>query len=139
MFKWSKRSNAIIQSCDERLQRVVNRALSFQHLDITCIEGYRTIERQQELYRLGKSKLDGIENKSKHNFSPSYAIDIAPITPGKGIDWDNKFAFHILAGLMFAAAGDEGVRIRWGGDWDGDFSNTDQTFNDLPHFELMDY
>lgn len=28
-----------------------------------------------------------------------------------------------------------GVRITWGGDWDGDKSFKDNKFNDLPHFE----
>jgi len=27
-------------------------------------------------------------------------------------------------------------RIRWGGDWDSDTDLKDNTFNDLPHFEI---
>jgi hypothetical protein len=33
-------------------------------------------------------------------------------------------------------AEETGVDIRWGGDWDGDRSLEDQTFHDLPHFEV---
>ena len=29
------------------------------------------------------------------------------------------------------------VSLRWGGDWDGDGDRTDQTFNDLMHWELI--
>lgn len=38
---------------------------------------------------------------------------------------------------MFQAASTTGVKIRWGGDWDGDWIHTDQSFHDLPHFELV--
>ena len=31
-----------------------------------------------------------------------------------------------------------GIRLRWGGDWDGDNELRDQTFNDLVHFEVID-
>lgn len=30
-----------------------------------------------------------------------------------------------------------GVKIRWGGDWDLDTDLKDNTFDDLPHFELI--
>jgi hypothetical protein len=30
------------------------------------------------------------------------------------------------------------IKIRWGGDWDSDNIMKDQTFNDLPHFQLED-
>jgi peptidoglycan L-alanyl-D-glutamate endopeptidase CwlK len=30
-----------------------------------------------------------------------------------------------------------GIKIRWGGDWDRDEELHDQTFFDLPHFELI--
>ncbi len=40
---------------------------------------------------------------------------------------------------MLAAAHDLGIELRWGGDWDRDAEFDDQTFNDLPHFELYDY
>jgi hypothetical protein len=30
-----------------------------------------------------------------------------------------------------------GIESRMGADWDGDFDTKDQTFHDLPHFELV--
>ena len=42
----------------------------------------------------------------------------------------------MLAGAMISNADELDISIRWGGDWNGDGTLTDQTFNDLPHFEL---
>jgi hypothetical protein len=30
-----------------------------------------------------------------------------------------------------------GIKIRWGGDWNGDWKVKDNHFDDLPHFELI--
>ena len=84
------------------------------------------------MFRQGKSKLRAGE--SKHNFDPSRAVDIAPYP----IDWDDAKRFYLLAGMMFQAATNLRVTLRWGGDWDGDWIHTDQTFFDLPHLELRD-
>ena len=62
------------------------------------------------------------------------AVDIAPYE----IDWENAKRFYLLAGMMFQAANDLGIKIRWGGDWDMDWDHADQRFIDLPHFELVD-
>lgn len=137
MFKWGKRSLANLSSCDTRLNRIATRVLNLGIIDIACIEGHRSIDRQQKLFHAGKSKIDGINKKGKHNYSPSLAGDFVPLVNGV-VDWDNKLAFHIMAGLFFAIAAEEGVKLRWGGDWDGDFSNKDQSFHDLPHFEIVE-
>ena len=36
---------------------------------------------------------------------------------------------------MLGVAAAEGIKIRWGGDWDRDNDLADQSFNDLVHFE----
>jgi len=51
-----------------------------------------------------------------------------------------------LAGIMIATAKKLGVKIRWGGDWNGDHkfsgranskrTDKSQRFDDLVHFEL---
>ena len=93
---------------------------------------------QRIAYSSGRSKIDGVTKFSKHQVGGntgrklSEASDIAPYP----INWGNKMAFHVLAGILFVAAKEEGVKIRWGGDWDGDFSCKDQNFHDLPHFEI---
>jgi peptidoglycan L-alanyl-D-glutamate endopeptidase CwlK len=78
---------------------------------------------------------------SKHNETPSRAVDIAPYP----IDWEARGRFHVLAGHMmmaFHGLQEEGeirdtLDLRWGGDWDRDHVLDDQQFDDLPHFELI--
>jgi peptidoglycan LD-endopeptidase CwlK len=140
MYKFGKRSNDRLETADEKLQRVARKALSFNVMDFSIIEGHRSVERQKELYDQGKSMIDGEEKKGKHNYDPSLAIDIIPY-PGVINDvnvWSDKQRFCVLAGLMFAAAALEDVKLRWGGDWDGDGNNADSSFHDLPHFEILE-
>jgi hypothetical protein len=43
-----------------------------------------------------------------------------------------------VAGRIIQMAAEDGVLIRWGGDWDSDGDLTDQTFDDLFHLEVVD-
>jgi len=118
-----------LDTCHQELQSVCD--LVIETYDFTVLEGMRSNERQEELFRQGKSKLRA--GQSKHNQTPSLAVDVAPYP----IDWENRARFYLLAGMMFQAATDLNIKLRWGGDWDGDWVHTDQTFHDLPHFELV--
>lgn len=123
-----------LNSCDPRLQLICHEAIKIY--DFTVIEGYRDKERQTLYYNEGKSKTK--YPNSKHNKKPSQAVDIAPYNPIiRGIDWNDKESFHLLAGIMFGVAHSHDIALRWGGDWDGDWNLRDQTFYDLPHFELI--
>ena len=128
MPSFSEQSSSTLAQCHIDLQRVCDEVI--KSYDFTIVEGYRSNERQDELFRQGKSKLQA--GMSKHNSDPSLAVDIVPYP----IDWEDVGRFYLLAGFMFQAASDLGVRLRWGGDWDGDWDHKDQTFHDLPHFEL---
>jgi peptidoglycan L-alanyl-D-glutamate endopeptidase CwlK len=130
MPSFGDKSKRILSTCDPRLQELAE--LVVESYDITVLEGFRTNARQDELFRQGKSKLQAGE--SKHNQDPSLAIDIAPYP----IDWENPKRFYLLAGFMFQAAAGLGINLRWGGDWDRDWIHTDQTFHDLPHFEIVE-
>lgn len=130
MAEFSDRSRSLLDTCDPRLQAICEDVIA--HFDFTVLEGYRSDEHQDELFRQGKSKLKA--GQSKHNRSPSLAVDIAPYP----IDWQDTRRFYILSGMMFHAAFERGVKLRWGGDWDGDWDLKDQSFNDLPHFEIVD-
>jgi peptidoglycan L-alanyl-D-glutamate endopeptidase CwlK len=118
-----------LDTCDNNLVAVCE--LVIEIYDFSVLEGHRSDERQEELFRQSKSKLRA--GQSKHNQTPSLAVDISPYP----IDWENRERFYLLAGMMFQAATDLGIKLRWGGDWDGDWVHTDQTFHDLPHFELL--
>lgn len=135
MFKFSKSSQSKLDTCDERLQRVFNEVI--KHWDCTIIEGTRSKETQNEYYRTGKSKVQ--YPNSKHNASPSKAVDAAPYFPNKPhIRWDDSQSFAYFAGFVIGIAAGMGIKLRHGADWDQDKDTRDQSFMDWPHFELVD-
>lgn len=46
--------------------------------------------------------------------------------------------WYYMGGYVAGVADQLGTPVRWGGDWDGDEDFSDQTFDDLVHFELVD-
>jgi len=138
-YSFGSKSRERLNTAVEPLQRVAEKALSYGVMDFSVIEGHRTVERQKELYDQGLTQIDGVDKKGKHNETPSKAIDILPYPPSvNGVNvWNDNQRFCVLAGLMYAAASELGVNIRWGGDWDGDGNNADSKFLDLPHFEIV--
>jgi len=112
------------------------RALQVSVIDFGIAEGHRSIARQQELFADGKTQKDGIHDLSKHNYTPSLAVDIYGWVDGK-MDYSVPVMCY-LAGVVMTVASELGHQLRWGGNWDGDGTVlTDQNFNDLPHFELI--
>lgn len=138
-MKFGKRSRANLDTCHPDLVRLMEKVLSYEVMDFSVIEGHRSPERQQELYRQGRSQIDGVSKLGMHNHNPSLAVDILPypsVVNGVNV-WNDNQRFSVLAGLVFAAASDLGIKVRWGGDWDGDGNNADSNFHDLPHFEII--
>ena len=135
--RFSQKSSEKLDTCHGELRVLFKRVLEVCPLDITIIEGMRSNERQQELYDTGMSKLQA--GQSKHNVTEkeplSRAVDVAPLTEN-GIEWENRELWLHFGGYVKGVAREMGIPIRWGGDWDGDFSFKDQTFHDMPHFEL---
>lgn len=129
MPKFSNRSLLVLEGCDVRLQQICHKVINIY--DFTVLEGHRDQLTQEKYFKQGVTKLPW--PKSKHNQCPSLAVDIAPYP----IDWENHQAFYFLAGLMFAAANNMDIPLRWGGDWNRNFQFKDQSFTDLPHFELV--
>ena len=130
MPKFGNKSLEKLKTCDPRLQDILHEAIKI--FDFSVLEGHRDEETQNRLVKEGKSKLEW--PKSKHNPFPSKAVDIAPYP----INWSDKGSFYILAGIVFGIAHEKGIKLRWGGDWDGDWSRSDQTFHDLPHLEIVE-
>ena len=128
MYKFSKRSLDNLKNVDERLVRICNELI--KRVDFTVIEGFRSLERQKELYDKGFSKIDGITKKGKHNYSPSLAIDIIPYKKGHNPfdgSKESDIMFDNLAKEFKQVAKELGINITWGGDW---------KFIDKPHFQL---
>ena len=127
-----------LETCDPRLQDVMHEVIKIY--DVTILEGKRSWKRQRELLHQGKSKVQ--PGESKHT-SPtegdvdwlSLAVDVAPYP----IDWQDSKRFVYLAGIVMGIASGLGYTIRWGGNWDMDqVIIDDQSFDDLPHFELVE-
>lgn len=136
MPKYSHRSKRELKTCHPILQDIFNEAIL--HYDCTILEGSRSDERQEELFKEGRTQKKAGE--SKHNKIVSEAVDASPypIPDRWGVADKKEYAkFHFLAGIIITIAKTYyGDVIRWGGDWDGDGQTGDQTFDDLVHFEL---
>ena len=93
-------------------------------------ECYRSPERQNELYALGRTKPGQVVTykrggESNHNVGPpTPALDVAFLLPDGSVSWSGLLLSK-FARLMKAADG----RVRWGGDW--------PHFKDYPHFEVL--
>ena len=44
--------------------------------------------------------------------------------------------WYYFGGFVLGTAKEMDIAIRWGGDWNGDRDIDDQSFDDLPHFEV---
>ena len=133
MPSFGTRSLLQLETCDERIQRVLHEAI--KHADFSVIEGHRSKERQQELFAQVPSvtTLDGVNKKSRHQTFPSEAVDIIPYPSGY-----KDYQLMVELGRFVQGIGHGmGIPLRWGGDWDSDFDRKDQSFHDLPHLELI--
>lgn len=138
MPKYSQSSLDQLGTCDPRLQKVFGVVIGY--FDLTILEGHRGEEAQNRAYAKGLSKLPW--PLGKHNSTPSKAVDVAPYP----IDWGDgkdvakaeaaRQRFCYLAGFVMMVAIQQGVKLRWGGDWDGDRDTRDEKFRDLGHFEI---
>ena len=142
-YHFSARSVKQLITCHEDLRTLAHEALKHSDIDFGIFEGHRSLERQKELYKAGKSKLNGENGLGPHNYSPSRAFDIIPYVNGKVTQ---EFSVYAYIGGVFTTVArhlyDQQLishRIRWGGNWGKTGSAfTDQRFNDLPHYELID-
>lgn len=136
MYKFGTTSKQRLATCHEDLQKVFGAAIALSPIDFGIAEGHRSLERQKQLFDEGKSRIDGISKKGKHNYSPSLAVDVYAFVNGKA-SWDSK-ELCVITGVVLAVAANYGIKLRWGGNWDMDGQIiSDQNFIDLPHFELI--
>lgn len=129
MSKFSKISKARLATCHPDLQKVFNEVI--KHYDCSVLCGTRGKEEQDEAVRTGHSKTK--YPKSKHNSTPSLACDVVPYP----VDWNDSKRFYHFAGFVMGIAYSLGVNLRWGGDFNSDLNFKNDSFIDLPHFELV--
>lgn len=137
MYKYSVRSLKNLSEAHPMLQCLFMEVI--KHWDCTILDGYRTEAEQNEAYRKGHSKLK--YPKSKHNKKPSHAVDVTPYP----VDWNDYRRMYMFAGFVKGIAACTYYNglykisdyLRCGADWNGNRDINDQTFHDLPHFELV--
>ena len=145
MPSFGSRSIERLSTAHEDLQKVFNEVI--KHFDCSIIYGHRTSKEQFELFKKGrefqhghwvitdKSKvvtyLDGIDKKSKHNYTPALAVDVWKYP----IDWSETEEMNHFAGFVLGVAqrmydkGEIKNKLEWGGNW--------ASFKDMPHFQLV--
>ena len=130
MPRFSNASAQKLATCDPRLRSVFDEVI--RTFDCTIVTGHRGQAEQDEAFRAGKSKVrwpDGM-----HNTIPSMAVDAVPYP----IDWQDRERATLFAGFVLGTALQMGIRLRWGGDWNGNWQVKDNKFDDLWHFELIE-
>ena len=130
MPKFGKKSKKELATCRPEVQEVFNEVI--KTVDCSVLEGHRSEDRQNTLYKEGKTKVT--YPKGRHNSSPSRAVDVCPYP----IDWSDRERFHLFAGFVIGIARSKGINLRWGGDWNQNWEVDDNKFDDFPHYEIRD-
>lgn len=129
MFKFGSSSLKKLEGVDKRLVEVLKEAISISPIDFTVVEGLRTLERQKELVREGRSKT----MKSKH--IDGNAVDVCACVPK--VDFNATVDTALIVGIIYAIADKRGLKLRLGAIWDG-HSYYNNSFKDLYHIEIVD-
>lgn len=133
-FALSKTSLARLDGVDPRLVAIVKRAIQISTVDFMVVEGVRTLARQRELYAQGRTKPGKVVTwtlKSKH--IEGRAVDLLPAP----YDWKDPKGFDAVIRAMMEAAGELGVGVRSGADWNQNGRLREKGEADSPHFELI--
>lgn len=126
MPSFSQQSNAILETVDPRLQRLFRRVVV--GFDCQVLSGIRTKDEQRVLVFAGRSKTKNSRHLTGH------AVDVLPYP----VVWTDTKRHYAFCGYVRGIASMMGIKVRGGHDWDSDWTFTDQTFHDRPHWELLD-
>ena len=150
-FNLSQKSLDKMNGVDERLQRVVKRAIQLTKQDFMVLEGVRT--KQQCMINYGKgrtiaqcvakgvpaqyanpraAKVTWLNDPFASKHVSGKAVDLVPYP----VDWNDLKKFDTIAQAMLQAAKELGISIRWGADWDADGKPRERGESDSPHFEI---
>ena len=148
-FKLSQRSLDHLKGVDERLQRVVEIAITKTEVDFGVICGLRTVEEQKALVAKGASQT----MKSKH--LDGHAVDLMVFIGSRG-SWELNL-YDEIADAMREGGEKVGVKLRWGAAWHRPLTGWNGTaealmneyidlrrsqgkrpFIDAPHFEISE-
>jgi peptidoglycan LD-endopeptidase CwlK len=126
MFFFGQKSKNVLLSVNPKLQEIAEEAIKITKIDFgfPSSGGKRTPEEQNQLFRDGKSQLDGYDKKSYHQ--TGNALDFYAFVDGKA-SWD-KYHLAMVAAAFLQAASNLGYKLTWGGLW--------QNFQDYPHVQI---
>lgn len=116
----SEKSRQKLVGVHPDLRSVVERALPISAIDFCIGEGLRTLDRQRELLKQGKTQTLSSRHLTGH------AVDLYALVNGI-IDWHFPLYEKINIAMQLAAD-DLRIPIVWGGNW--------KTLKDGVHFEL---
>lgn len=152
----SAASLANLEGVDPKLVRVVKRAITNTGVDFKVIEGVRSRETMWAYWGKGRTaaqcttagvpaqyakpalpKVTWLKNPlgSNHRILANGfggAVDLLPAP----YDWKEGPQWKLLWKAMMDAAEIEGVKIRWGRDWNRNGVTEEKGETDGPHFEL---
>jgi hypothetical protein len=136
MPQFSDISKQRLETCDQRLQDILNEAIKY--VDFIVLTGHRGQAEQEAAVAAGKSQKHWPHGN--HNAYPSRAVDIAPYVPDVKIDWRDTPAFGRMMGYIERIADERGIKLRFGMDWDMDRRTVsfdpNEHLMDAPHVEL---
>ena len=102
-----------------------------KQMPIVILDSQRGKAAQELAFRLGRTKAHF--GQSAHNWSPSVALDVCPLP----VDWKNTKPFILLGQkIILPIAAAMRIPIRWGADWNMNSNLRDESFVDMPHYEL---
>ena len=129
MAEFDAGSKARLAMAHPLLQKLMNAAI--QQSAFVILDSQRGRAAQELAFTQKRTKVHF--GSSAHNWSPSIALDIAPLP----INWKNIKPFMVLQMEIIGPLAKElGIPIRQGCDWNMDGKTTDEKFVDLPHVEL---
>ena len=99
-------------------------------IDIQVLDSIRYKKAQDAAFAHGFSKVTF--GNSAHNYIPSLAVDVVPLP----LNWNDRQAFIKLYEIVMPIAKAMGIPIRAGADFNQDGNLSDDSFVDLPHYEL---
>lgn len=134
MPSFSKTSADRLATCHQKLQDVFNEVIRTHDCMVLC--GHRTKTEQEQAFSAKPPRSKVHFPNSRHNSLPSHAVDVIP-WPFKPEDWSDRERMAEFAAVVLAVAKHQGVKMRWGGDWNGNKDWRDEKFLDMPHFELI--
>ena len=133
MFKLSDKSKQNRAGVDIRLIKISDLAITVSLIDFGhgLDSGIRTSERQNELFKSGKSNADGYDKLSEHQ--SGRALDFYAYVAGKA-SW-RRDHLAMVATAFLQSASMLGYRVEWGGLWRG---GTHKIYGwDMPHIQLI--